>query len=174
MKNNKHIPPINPHQSLFAAKQVPNAIYILMTEARKKKTIWIQIRWNEEEIIYMNASKKDNQRIRISGKCNLPTLSREMGSISSLACSNAGINSGTRQQSAIRAKCASRTQEIDQEKLSASMTRWVLMCRSWQRLCVAYSLSSVITEIEINSESDLRCMYTTSRDNLICECLYSI
>jgi hypothetical protein len=25
----------------------------------------------------MNASKKDNQRIRISGKCNLPTLSRE-------------------------------------------------------------------------------------------------
>jgi hypothetical protein len=56
---------------------VIGAIDVLMTEARKDQTIWIETRWNEEEIIDTDASKKDNQRILISGKCNLSTLSRE-------------------------------------------------------------------------------------------------
>ncbi len=111
--------------------------------SEKKKTIWIETRWNEEEIIDTDASKKDNQRIRLGGKCNLPTLSRKkkrrgmMGSsITDIYkyrpdAAAAGVNSGRERERQPSGECASlnsptRNVEI---KRNWARSRHAVMCR---------------------------------------------
>jgi hypothetical protein len=141
---------------------------------KKKKTIWIETRWNEEEIIDTDASKKDNQRIRLGGKCNLPTLSRKKKrrnegflphrhilyiyiNTTRPDAAAAGVNSGRERERGAPAERRMRFAQLsskkcrDQEKLSAIATRCdvqsvdVCVVVGGNDCASLHSLSSVLT-----------------------------